>query len=80
MQNKDQFLEWFHILVSEIGPIYWPPGRSGRLSWPVDRAALVFPFFCHSMFFILSDCVLEGGAILTFYINITELRTYCSRR
>ena len=44
MQNKDQFLEWFQALVSEIGPIYWPPGRSGRLSWPVDRAALVFLF------------------------------------
>ena len=52
MRNKDQFLDWFHALASEIGPIYWPPGRSGRLSWPVDRAALVFlfsfSFFCFS--------------------------------
>jgi len=47
MRNKVQFLEWFQALISEIGPIYWPPGRSEGLSWPVDRAALVsFSFFC----------------------------------
>jgi len=50
MRNKAQFLEWFQALIIEIGPIYWPPGRSEGLSWPVDRAALVpllsFYVFC----------------------------------
>ncbi|KAG0635525.1 hypothetical protein HOY80DRAFT_1139801 [Tuber brumale] len=41
MRNKTQFLEWFGLLMADIGPIYWPPGRpSGGLSWPVDRAKI----------------------------------------